>query len=83
MQLIKNLFKLEKAYAHCDIPCGIYDPHLAQVSAFTVLRMASLIKQLDKNAEDYDHKFSRYVTTKEEHAEQCKHEIRIIYGDYF
>ncbi|OLS25921.1 MAG: Superoxide dismutase [Ni] precursor [Candidatus Heimdallarchaeota archaeon LC_3] len=83
MQLLRNFFKLEKAYAHCDIPCGIYDPHLAQVSAFTVLRMASLINLLDKSAADYDHKFSRYVTIKEEHAELCKHEIRIIWGDYF
>ena len=24
------------AYAHCDIPCGIYDPHTAQIAALTV-----------------------------------------------
>ncbi|MBI2935802.1 MAG: hypothetical protein HYY31_03205, partial [Chloroflexi bacterium] len=23
------------AYAHCDIPCGIYDPHHAQMAAHT------------------------------------------------
>ncbi|MGP8075773.1 MAG: superoxide dismutase [Ni], partial [Thermoplasmata archaeon] len=30
------------AYAHCDIPCGIYDPHEAQIAALTVLRMDQL-----------------------------------------
>ena len=83
MKGFDRIFCVGKAYAHCDIPCGIYDPHLAQVAAFTVLRMVNLIDQLDKTASDYDHKFSRYIATKEEHAELCKHEIRIIWGDYF
>ncbi|MFW9929900.1 MAG: superoxide dismutase, Ni [Candidatus Thorarchaeota archaeon] len=83
MNFLKNLFNIDTAYAHCDIPCGIYDPHLAQVAAFTVLRMDNLIGQLDKNAADYNHKFARYVATKEEHAELCKHEVRVIWGDYF
>ena len=71
-----------KVEAHCDIPCGIYDPHLAQVAAHTVVRMVDLMEGLDKSAADYNHKFSRYVTTKEEHAELAKHEIRIIWGDF-
>lgn len=81
-KIIKGLLRPEIAFAHCDIPCGIYDPHLAQVAAHTVLRMDMLISQLDKNAADYNHKFSRYIAVKEEHAELCKHEIRIIWGDY-
>src|SRR5207247_118609 len=36
------------AYAHCDIPCGIYDPHHAQMAAHTVVRMIDLINQLEK-----------------------------------
>ena len=36
------------AYAHCDIPCGIYDPHHAQLAAHTVIRMVDLIGQLEK-----------------------------------
>src|SRR5213076_41191 len=36
------------AYAHCAIPCGIYDPHHAQVAAHTVVRMIDLINQLEK-----------------------------------
>ena len=71
-----------KAYAHCDIPCGIYDPHLAQVAAHTVLRMTNLIDALEKSDPDHDLKFSRYVAVKEEHGELVKHEIRIIWGDF-
>ena len=74
----KEIFKIEKVYAHCDIPCGIYDPHTAQVSALTVLRMMDLIKDSSS-----DHDLARYVAVKEEHAELCKHEIRVIWGDYF
>lgn len=83
LRKIKDFFKIETVYAHCDIPCGIYDPHLALVAAFTVLRMDSLLADLDKSAADYNTKFSRYMATKEEHAELCKHEIRVIWGDFF
>ena len=64
--------------AHCDIPCGIYDPHGAQVAAHSVIRMTQLIQE---NKDDH-HALARYVKVKEEHAELCKHEIRIIWGDY-
>ncbi len=77
------------AHAHCDIPCGIYDPHLAQIAALTVVRMNQLIDALEQPGDDkaatekYHNSFSRYVTVKEEHAELCKREVRIIWGDYF
>jgi nickel superoxide dismutase len=82
ISFIRNPLRIENVYAHCDVPCGIYDPHLAQVSAFTVLRMMNLIAQLDKNAPDYTHKYARYTAVKEEHAEKTKHEVRIIWGDF-
>jgi len=79
------------AYAHCDIPCGIYDPHHAQMAAHTVIRMVDLINQLEKpgsNAtpeqrQEYTAKLTRYVATKEQHAEIAKAEVRILWGDYF
>ncbi|HTP56229.1 MAG TPA: superoxide dismutase, Ni [Thermoplasmata archaeon] len=78
-------------YAHCDIPCGIYDPHEAQISALTVLRMDQLIAELaapamDAKPEDratYVAKLARYTAVKESHAERVKSEIRVIWGDYF
>lgn len=71
--------KPKPAYAHCDIPCGIYDPHLAQVAAHSVLRMAQLLEQGKGDM----HSIARYAAVKEENAELAKREVRIIWGDYF
>jgi len=79
------------AYAHCDIPCGIYDPHQAQMAVHTVIRMTNLINDLkaSKPEPSFDERkkiisqISRYTRVKEEHAELVKHEVRILWGDYF
>jgi nickel superoxide dismutase len=72
-------------YAHCDVPCGIYDPHQAELAARTVARMVELIGQLPKESpsEADRQKFVRCVAIKEQHAEIVKHEITVIWGDYF
>lgn len=90
-QLIDKILPAKIVYAHCDIPCGIYDPHLAQVAAHTVIRMVDLINELKSPGEnptfeqrkEIMHKINRYTAVKEEHAELCKKEIRILWGDYF
>jgi nickel superoxide dismutase len=79
---------IETAFAHCDVPCGIYDTHLAQVAALTTMRMIQLIDATEAPSSDaertnYVSQISRYVSTKEEHAELCKKEIRILWADYF
>lgn len=73
------------AYAHCDVPCGIYDPKAAQVAAATVLKMVQLINDLPKENPTVNdrNKFVRCVLTKEEHARICKEEILILWTDYF
>lgn len=68
--------------AHCDIPCGIYDSTPAQIFALSVLRYCQQINGLGDSREDQA-KFIRLVEDKEKHAESVKHEIRIIWGDYF
>jgi nickel superoxide dismutase len=79
-------FDLEEAQAHCDVPCGIYDPHLAQIAALTVIRMDDLIadraKDHDGSAE-FINTMARCIAIKEEHAELAKREVRVIFGDYF
>ena len=90
-RLVNRAFPVSVAYAHCDIPCGIYDPHLAQLAALTTVRMNQLIQGLtapaaDASAEESEAfvgAISRYVAVKEEHAELCKRELRILWGDYF
>ena len=79
LRIVDKFSPLEKVYAHCDIPCGIYDPHNAQVAAHTVIRMMSLIKDAKGDAHD----IARYTKVKEDHAELVKHEVRVIWGDYF
>jgi nickel superoxide dismutase len=85
-QKLDKRFGLEQAKAHCDIPCGIYDPITAQIAALTVIRMIDLMDELAKGQAQQDTAFynsmARYVAVKEEHAEKCKQEIRVIWGDY-
>ena len=86
LQALDNKREFPQAKAHCDVPCGIYDPITAQIAALTVVRMMDLMSSLEENAGDkgveYSNSMSRYVTVKEEHAEKAKHEIRVIWGDY-
>lgn len=86
MVVLRNILNkfIPTVSAHCDIPCGIYDPHYAQVAAHTVIRMTDLILDVGvpKTADDY-HKIARYTAVKEEHAEICKRELRVLWGDYF
>jgi len=90
----KKIFEIKTAHAHCDIPCGIYDPHYMQVAAHTVVRMDMLIDEATakmksnsnpsaEDRRDFVHKIARYTHTKEEHAEIVKKEARILWGDYF
>lgn len=91
LRAIDKISRPKTIYAHCDIPCGIYDPHNAQVAAHTVIRMTTLINELEASADEPDFaerkkiisQVSRLTRVKEEHAELVKHEVRIIWGDYF
>ena len=68
---------------HCDVPCGIYDPKDAQLAAETVEKMMTLMDGIDASSKATRNSFIRYVAAKELHAEKVKHEVRIIWGDYF
>jgi nickel superoxide dismutase len=86
LKTLDRLFGFQQAQAHCDIPCGIYDPHMAQIGALTVVRMIDLMMEM-KQAHGADtpetiNNMPRYVLVKEEHAEIVKREVRVIFGDY-
>jgi nickel superoxide dismutase len=91
MRFLKRLFgilPLRFAYAHCDVPCGIYDAKSAQIASQTVLKMVQKIKELKKGETDdeklnYKNSLTRMILTKEEHAQKCKEEILILWTDYF
>lgn len=88
MNFLKNLAKKlvpsQIVYAHCDVPCGIYDPKAAQTAAATVLKMVEKIEALPEDQSLTDkNNFVRMVITKEEHAQKCKEELLILWTDYF
>ena len=86
LERIDSVVGFPVAYAHCDIPCGIYDPYAAQVAAHTVVRMDMLIADVMKSgaqSADDKNKLARCVMVKEQHAELLKHEVEVIWGDYF
>lgn len=85
-----GLLIARKAEAHCDIPCGIYDPIAAKIAAQTVQKMVLRIQALEAPGpsgeaaarQDFLSKMARYVTVKEEHAEIVKKELSILWADY-
>ena len=81
---VQGRLPAEEASAHCDIPCGIYDPHNLQVAAHTVIRMVQLLEglpdQLDKATLNTA---ARHIAVKEEHAAIAEHEIIVLWTDYF
>jgi nickel superoxide dismutase len=84
---LDKILHFERAEAHCDVPCGIYDPHQAQIAALTVIRMMDLMTELaggpEKDILEFHNTIARHIAVKEEHAELCKREVRVIWGDYF
>ncbi len=80
----------KKALAHCDGPCGVYDPASARIAAEAVLSMTKkLIALAPPERSDaiawatYNNTFSRFVAVKEEQAQETKEELLILWTDYF
>lgn len=80
------LFKFIKpVYAHCDIPCGIYETDTMRHAADTCLRMIEKIEALGNVHSDADDhaNFIRMINIKERHAQLCKDQIFLLWSDYF
>ncbi|HGY5532450.1 MAG: superoxide dismutase, Ni [Prochlorococcus sp.] len=78
------------AQAHCDGPCGVYDPASARIAAEAVVSMTKKLLELQPPSGNdstawatYNNTFSRYVAIKEEQAQQTKNELLILWTDYF
>lgn len=81
---------LEEVSAHCDGPCGVYDPASARIAAEAALSMTKKILALDppamgdaKAMAAYLNTVSRYVTIKEQQAHLAKEELLVLWTDYF
>ena len=65
-------------HAHCDLPCGVYDPEQARIEAESVYRI------LEKyHASSDEHFRARAIGIKEERAELAKKHIDVMWHDYF
>ncbi len=87
---ILNLLPENLAHAHCDIPCGIYDPHQAQVAAHTVIRMTQMLGEVKRSASAdgsgetrAEHDIARITHVKEEHGHLVEDELGTLQNDYF
>ncbi len=80
-----------KAEAHCDGPCGVYDPSSIRVAAEAVLSITKKIHKLECPGTEgtseahiaFQNTLARFIRIKEEQAELAKREILILWTDYF
>jgi nickel superoxide dismutase len=90
-KLIKKMFPAPNMVeAHCDGPCGVYDPASARIAAEAVLSMTKKLLALSHPGDgdaaatvEYHNTFSRYVAIKEEQAHLAKAEVLVLWTDYF
>jgi nickel superoxide dismutase len=84
LNFLSELLPSKIAFAHCDIPCGIYDPHQAQLAAHTIIRMTQLLSEI-KQDDDLisDHAIARITHVKEKHVNILEEELETLRNDYF
>ena len=78
------------AEAHCDGPCGVYDPASARIAGEAVQSMTNkMLAMADGHGKDlklgaaYINTMSRYAAIKEEEAQKCKDELLVLWTDFF
>ncbi len=65
-------------HAHCDLPCGVYDPAQARIEAESVKAIC------EKYQQNSDAEFrTRALQIKEERSELVKHHLWVLWTDYF
>ncbi len=76
--LLLKVLPKNTAYAHCDLPCGVYDPAQARIEAESVMKI------MEKYSSFHDeHDKMRAVIIKEQRSELVKHHLWVLWTDYF
>ena len=90
LELIAKQRGAQDVSAHCDGPCGVYDPASIRIAAEAAVSMTKKILALEvpdtSNAAamaSYLNTLSRFVAIKEEQAQLAKDEILVLWTDYF
>lgn len=75
---------IKPVYAHCDLPCGIYETDTVVSAAATCMRMIEKIEGLGElDSTEKHNNFVRAVQIKEEHAQKVKDQLYLLWSDYF
>ncbi len=74
---VRKLFAIQPVFAHCDLPCGVYDPAQARIEAESIKAIMAKYDGLD------DHNKLRAVVLIEQRAELVKHHLWVLWTDYF
>lgn len=85
MNLISRILRPSAlAHAHCDGPCGVYDPASARIAAEAAHSMEKKLAALGDGQDlATQNTRSRFIAIKEQQAELCKKELDILWHDYF
>ena len=90
LKILNQRLPGETAEAHCDGPCGVYDPASARIAAEAGLSMTKKILALEPPANNdgaawaaYLNTLSRYVAIKEEQTHEAKEHLLVLWTDYF
>jgi nickel superoxide dismutase len=79
MSILEALLKPNRTvHAHCDLPCGVYDPAQARIEAESV----KACQEKYQGSDDAIFK-DRAVSIKEERADLVKHHLWVLWTDYF
>ncbi|WP_456940313.1 MULTISPECIES: superoxide dismutase, Ni [unclassified Geodermatophilus] len=76
--LFSRVFSAVEATAHCDLPCGVYDPAQARIEAESV----KAIQEKYQGSDDEVFK-QRCVLIKEQRSDLVKHHLWVLWTDYF
>lgn len=77
-RLFLKLLPEQTAYAHCDLPCGVYDPAQARIEAESVMKIMQKYQDLHEDVQKM-----RAILIKEQRAELVKHHLWVLWTDYF
>ena len=79
MSILEGLLKPNRTvHAHCDLPCGVYDPAQARIEAESV----KACQEKYQGSDDAIFR-DRAVAIKEERADLVKHHLWVLWTDYF
>jgi nickel superoxide dismutase len=71
-------FFIKPVYAHCDLPCGVYDPVQARVEAQSVFEIMKKYDGLHSEEDRW-----RAIMIKEKRADLAKQHLWVLWTDYF